>query len=330
MMGYTQSVTDPSYHGQILCQTYPLIGNYGICGEEFESANPKITGYVVYEACAAPSHYTSQMSLDRWLRDAGVPGIQGIDTRELTKTLRTEGTMIGALEVSGDPVDTGRLIEIAKTAEDPNCRDLISEVTIGRPVVHPGNGKKVVLIDCGMKMGIVRSLLKRGIGVTRVPANYGADRIISMKPDGVFISNGPGDPKRVPYVTEAVRSLLEYKIPVMGICLGNQILGLALGCDTYKLKFGHRGQNHPAMDKSTGRCYITSQNHGYSIDPDSVRDNDIDISFVNVNDGTVEGIEHRKLPAFGVQFHPEARPGPVDTGFLFDKFVRMMENGKGQ
>lgn len=329
MTGYTQSVTDPSYTGQILCQTYPLIGNYGVCRQEFESEGPKIQGYAVYEACANPSHYTSEMNVHTWLKRSNVPGIQGIDTRQLTKTLRTEGTMLGALEISDNPIETGRLVEEARNAEDPNTRDLVSEVTIEKPVIHPGNGKNVVLIDCGMKMGIVRSLTKRGIGVTRVPADYSADRIMDLKPDGIFLSNGPGDPKKVTYIIDTVKKLLEYKIPMMGICLGNQVLGLALGCDTYKLKFGHRGQNHPAMDKATGRCYITSQNHGYTIDPESVGDKDVDISFVNVNDGTVEGIEHKKLPAFGVQFHPEASPGPVDTGFLFDKFIRMMENGKG-
>jgi carbamoyl-phosphate synthase small subunit len=329
MIGYTQSVTDPSYHGQILCQTYPLIGNYGICSQEFESPGPKIAGYAVYEACNAPSHYTSEASIHDWLGKSRIPGIQGIDTRELTKTLRTEGTMPGALEVSASPIDAGKLIEDARTAEDPNSRDLVKEVTIKRPVVHPGNGKRIVAIDCGIKLGIVKSLMQRGASVIRVPAGYSADRIMDMRPDGVLISNGPGDPKNVPYVVETVKSLLEYKMPVMGICLGNQILGLALGCDTYKMKFGHRGQNHPVMERKSGKCYITSQNHGYSIDPDTVKDKDVQISFVNVNDGTVDGIEHRRLPVLGAQFHPEALPGPVETGFLFDRFMRMMKNGKG-
>jgi carbamoyl-phosphate synthase small subunit len=326
MIGYTQSVTDPSYHGQILCQTYPLIGNYGVCSGEFESDGPRIAGYAVYEACTGHSHYTAEKGISQWLADAGVPGIQGMDTRELTKTLRTGGSMMGALEVSEAPIDEGRLIEEAKTAEDPNGRDLVKEVTVKRPVAHPGNGRRIVAIDCGMKMGIVKSLLQRGASVVRVPAGYGADRIMDLKPEGVLISNGPGDPKKVPYLIETVRSLLEYKMPVMGICLGNQILGLALGCDTYKMKFGHRGQNHPCMERKSGKCYITSQNHGYTIDPDSMKDNDIVISFVNVNDGTVDGIEHRRLPVLGTQFHPEALPGPVETGFLFDRFMRMMKN----
>ncbi|MFH0956396.1 MAG: glutamine-hydrolyzing carbamoyl-phosphate synthase small subunit [Candidatus Aenigmatarchaeota archaeon] len=332
MMGYTQSVTDPSYTGQILCQTYPLVGNYGVCREEFESPSPKITGYVVAEACERPSHHTSEMSLHEWLRAAGVPGIQGIDTRELTKILRMRGTMLGALQVSENGIDEGKLLAAAKGAQDPSGRDLVSEVTIKVPITYSssgsGVGPKVVVIDCGMKEGIAQSLLSRGMDVTRVPASYKADAIMKLSPRGVVVSNGPGDPKKAGYVAKTISSLLEYRVPIMGICLGNQLLGRALGCDTYKLKFGHRGQNHPVMDKATGMCYITSQNHGFAISPDSVDDKDVRVSFVNVNDGTVEGIEHRKLPAFAVQFHPEARPGPVDTGFLFDKFARMMEREK--
>jgi carbamoyl-phosphate synthase small subunit len=331
MIGYTQSVTDPSYAGQLLCQTYPMIGNYGVCRQEFQSDSPKISGYAVYEACANPSHYTSETGVHEWLKKSGIPGIQGVDTRELTKTLRNEGTMLGALEVSENPIDKSQLMEDAKSARDPNARDLVAEVTIPRPVIHPSEGPKIVIIDCGMKMSIAKSLLARGANIVRVPAKYSADRIMENRPCGIVISNGPGDPKMVPYVTKTVKDLMEYGIPVMGICLGNQILGHAFGCDTYRLKFGHRGQNHPAMEKSTGRCYITSQNHGYAISPESVSDKDLEISFVNVNDGTVEGIEHRKLPVFGVQFHQEAAPGPVETGFLFDKFMKEVVrfDGKG-
>ncbi len=329
MMGYTQSVTDPSYTGQILCQTYPLIGNYGVSKDEFESEGPKIRGYVVSEACGGPSHRTSEMGVPEWLRRSRVPGLQGIDTRQLTKVLRTEGTMIGALHVSHDEIDKSALLEDAMSAVDPSATDLVSEVTVPRPVIHPGDGHRVVVIDCGMKLGIAWSLMQRKANVIRVPAGYGIDRIMEQEPDGVLISNGPGDPKMADYVVKAVKGLLEYRLPTMGICLGNQVLGLALGCDTYKLKFGHRGQNHPVMDASTGRCYITSQNHGFTVDPETVDDKKLSISFRNVNDNSVEGIEHRKLPAFGVQFHPEARPGPVDTGFLFDKFMKMMVHAKG-
>ncbi len=328
MMGYTQSVTDPSYTGQILAQTYPLIGNYGVSRQEFESDGPKIQGYAIYELCRGPSHYTSTMDVDTWLKSGGIPGIEGIDTRELTKVLRNEGTMLGALEVSENPIDVSEILNAAKTAEDPNERNLVTEVSINRPVTYPGKGKRIVIIDCGMKAGISQSLLLRGASVTRVPAEYSTKKIMDLSPDGIFISNGPGDPKMAIKTIKTVSDLIEYKLPVMGICLGNQIIGLSLGCDTYKLKFGHRGQNHPVMEKSTGKCYITSQNHGFTISPESVKDKDVDISFVNVNDGTVEGIEHKKLPVFGVQYHPEARPGPVDTGYLFDKFMKMVERSK--
>ena len=327
MVGYSQSITDCSYNGQILCQTYPLIGNYGISTEEFESKSPQIRGYAVYEACTDPSHYSSKMSINQWLHESGIPGIQGIDTRELTKTLRIEGTMMGVIQVSQDPIDVSGLIELAKTAPDPNDSDLVSQVTIDKPMTYPGKGKKVVVIDCGAKLGIIRSLLERGTSVVRVPASYSTDKIMDLNPDGVVITNGPGDPKQVPYAVKTVGKLIEHKMPMLGICMGNQILGLALGCDTYKLKFGHRGQNHPVMDRASSRCYITSQNHSYTIHPDSVKDKDIRIRFVNVNDGTVEGIEHEKLPILGAQFHPEARPGPVETKFLFDRFIKMMGDG---
>jgi len=324
MMGYTQAVTDCSYRGQILCQTYPLIGNYGVCRSDFESEKPRIQGYAVFEACRNPSHYTSEMTLHQWLKIGGVPGIQGIDTRELTKTLRNEGTMMGALQVSENPIDKENLLEEAKSAEDPNRRDLVSEVTIDREISYAGKGRRVVVIDCGVKSGIIKALQERGIEIIRVPAGYNADKIMSMNPGGVLISNGPGDPKKVPYLIETVKNLMEYRMPIFGICLGNQILGLAMGCDTYKLKFGHRGQNHPVMEAATGKCYITSQNHGFAIHQDSVK-GDVDITFVNVNDGTVEGIRHKRLPFAGVQFHPEARPGPVETKFLFDSFIKNMD-----
>jgi carbamoyl-phosphate synthase small subunit len=328
MVGYTQTITDCSYKGQILIQTYPLIGNYGVCRDEFESRSPQIMGYVVYEACKNPSHYASSMSLGRWLRDNSIPGIQGIDTRELTKTLRTEGTMTGVLQVSEEPIDTGELLEEAKHAPDPNETDLVSLVTIDKPITYPGKGKRVVVLDCGAKLGIIRALMRNGIEVVRVPAGSSADRIMGMNPDGVLITNGPGDPKKVPYVVRTAKQLIEYKMPMLGICLGCQILGLALGCDTYKMKFGHRGQNHPVMDARTKKCYITSQNHGYAIDPDSVSDiGGVKIGFVNVNDGTVEGIGHGRLPVSGTQFHPEASPGPVETGFVFEKFIKNMGNG---
>jgi len=324
MVGYEQSITDPSYYGQIVCQTYPLVGNYGVCKKEFESDSPKIRGYIVSELCRNPSHYMSETGLNEWLESNGIPGIEGIDTRELTKVLRTKGTMLGVLKVSRKPINTERIIKEAKNVEAPNKIDLINEVTIKKPIRHSGSGKRVVVIDCGVKMGIIRALLARGIETIRVPARYNADKIMELSPDGVIISNGPGDPKKADYIIRTVENLIEYKIPLIGICLGNQILGLALGCDTYKMKFGHRGQNHPVINLETRKCYITSQNHGYAIIPGPLDERNVKITFVNANDGTVEGIEHKKLPIIGVQFHPEASPGPLDTNFLFNRFIKIM------
>lgn len=331
MVGYVQCITDPSYYGQIVCQTYPLIGNYGLCKNEFESDGPKISGYVISELCRYPEHYTSERNLDEWLESNGIPGIEGIDTRELTKTLRTKGTMLGLLKTSRKPINVERLLEEVKNVKDPNDRDLISEVTVKEPVTYRNRGKMAVVIDCGVKNGIIRSLLERGIEISRVPATYQADRIMELGPDAVIISNGPGDPKKARYVIKTVEKLIQYKIPLMGICLGNQILALALGCDTYKMKFGHRGQNHPVIELETRKCYITSQNHGYAIVPESVEERNLKITFVNANDRTVEGIEHRRQPIMGVQFHPEASPGPLDVNFLFDRFIKIMSsaNAKG-
>ncbi len=319
MVGYTESITDPSYSGQILCQTYPLIGNYGVSRQDFESDGAKIEGYVVHELCNSPSHVTSEKNIDSFLRESGVPGISGIDTRALTKKLREKGAMLGVISTI-EGLD--ELKEKLKRIQDPNSADLVSRVTTKEPVLYAGNGKTVVVIDCGVKTNILRSLIARDLNIIRVPASFSADRIMALKPDGVVISNGPGDPKKVDYVIEATKELIEYKMPLFGICLGHQILALALGGNTYKLKFGHRGQNHPCMDVNTRRCYVTSQNHGFAVDPNSLKD--ARITFMNINDKTVEGIEHKALPAFSVQFHPEAAPGPTDTVFLFDKFVRMM------
>ncbi|MBI2075641.1 MAG: glutamine-hydrolyzing carbamoyl-phosphate synthase small subunit [Candidatus Aenigmarchaeota archaeon] len=317
MVGYTEAITDPSYKGQILCQTYPLIGNYGVSEDDFESDSPKIEGYIVSEICKKPNHRTAQKSLDSFLAEHGVPGIAGIDTRALTKKLRMKGVMLGVLSTEDGTAPETKI-------PDPNETDLVEKVTISKPIFYENAGKTVVVMDCGVKMNIIRSLLERKLNVIRVPASYAADRIMELKPDGILISNGPGDPKKVDYVIEATRQLIEYKMPVFGICLGIQILALAMGGNTYKLKFGHRGQNHTCMDLKTKRCYITSQNHGYAVDAASL--NDCEITFLNVNDKTVEGIEHKSLPVFGVQFHPEAAPGPTDTKFLFDKFVKMMNN----
>lgn len=328
MVGYVESITDPSYNGQILVQTYPLVGNYGVCPDHFESDGPKIEGYVIRELCREPSHWASRKTLEKWLEEEGIPGICGIDTRYLTQKLRTHGTMLGILYVyEGDEPNIDGLLSEVKNIPDPNKTDLVIEVATKEVLeftASPQPAFHVVLIDCGAKRGIIRELLKRNIRVTVVPPTFTADKILDYDPDGILISNGPGDPKMVPYIVETARSLCEYRIPMMGICLGNQIIALALGGDTYKLKFGHRGQNHPCIDLATNRCYITSQNHGYVVDIESLKKTGVEITHINANDKTVEGIKCEDKPIFAVQFHPEASPGPEDNSYLFDNFVKLM------
>lgn len=334
MVGYPEALTDPSYKGQILTLTYPLVGNYGVPPHDlelgilryFESESIKVTGLVIHELCKKPYHWASTRTLDEWLKDENIPGIYGIDTRKLTKKLRVKGVMLGILQVcqEGEEPNLEKLLKEVKTVPDPNLRDLVKEVTIREPVHHEvGGNKVVVLIDCGVKYGILRNLLKRGINVVRVPYNFSAEEILEYDPSGVIVSNGPGDPKKCVKTIECVRELIEEDIPTMGICLGTQILALALGGDTYKLKYGHRSQNQPALDLETGRCYITTQNHGYSVSLDSLKGTDLKVWFMNANDKTVEGIKHKSKPAFALQWHPEASPGPYDTEFLFDEFLKL-------
>jgi carbamoyl-phosphate synthase small subunit len=321
IVGYPESITDPSYHGQILCQTYPLIGNYGVNPASFESDRPRIAGYVVSELCEKPSHAASTKTLDDWLRESGVPAIAGVDTRALTKKLRVHGVMPGLLAVADGPLSPRSLRAEARDLPDPNARDLVAEVTTPEiRIYNPRARTSVVLIDCGAKQGIIRSLVRRGVSVVRVPADTDLARILSFSPRGVVVSNGPGDPKRAPATIATVRSLMREGLPVFGICLGNQILALAAGADTYKLKFGHRGQNQPCLEEGTKRCYITSQNHGFAVDRKTLP-RDWAPWFTNANDGTNEGIRHRHRPFWSVQFHPEACPGPTDTEFLFDEFL---------
>ncbi|MCW4002802.1 MAG: glutamine-hydrolyzing carbamoyl-phosphate synthase small subunit [Candidatus Bathyarchaeota archaeon] len=335
MVGYPEALTDPSYKGQILTFTYPMVGNYGVPSNElnlglplyFESDHIQVQGLIIHELCHEPFHWASTRTLDQWLTDEGVPGIYGVDTRRLTKKLRTRGVMLGILQVFGDgeEPDLGALLKDGKNIPDPNLTDLVKEVSIQKTVKYTVQGKKtVVLIDCGVKYSIIRNLLKRGIDVIRVPYDTSASEILSYNPDGVFLSNGPGDPKKCVKTIEAIRELSE-KTPIMGICLGAQILALALGGDTYKLKFGHRAQNQPALDLNTKRCYITTQNHGYAIDPESLNNTPLEPWFLNPNDKTTEGIRHKTKPVFAVQWHPEASPGPYDTELLFDKFAKTLE-----
>jgi carbamoyl-phosphate synthase small subunit len=340
MTGYQEILTDPSYRGQIVCMTYPLIGNYGINPEDVESRQPWVNGFVVKEACAYPSNWRGRMRLDDYMRANGVVGIQGIDTRALTRHLRDRGAQEGIIStVERDPE---RLAERARALPGLVGRDLVREVTVetahgwdegtwdlargyARP---PAPEFRVVAFDSGIKQTILRQLAAFGCDVTVVPAATPAAAILERAPDGVFLSNGPGDPEAVPYLVESVRGLFG-RTAIFGICLGNQILGLAAGGTTYKLKFGHHGANHPVRDLATGRVEITAQNHGFAVDPKSVARAGFEETHVDLNDGTSEGMRHRELPIFSVQYHPEASPGPHDAHYLFQRFIELMRNAKG-
>ncbi|MFQ5997879.1 MAG: glutamine-hydrolyzing carbamoyl-phosphate synthase small subunit [Candidatus Bathyarchaeia archaeon] len=327
MVGYPESITDPSYNGQILLQTYPLIGNYGVFRKHFESNGAKIEGYVIRELSREPSHWTSELNLSDWLREEGIPGLEAVDTRMLTKKLRIHGVMLGVLWVfpeENEPSEEEIASELREIA-DPNKMDLVREVATTQIRHHEiGSRHTIALLDCGVKRNIIQSLTARGLNVIQYPPDTPAYKILGDKPDGILISNGPGDPKMIPYAVETVGALVDSDIPMLGVCLGIQLLALASGADTYKLKFGHRGQNHPVIDLTTGRCFITSQNHGYAVDSDSLRGTDLEVSMVNANDRTVEGFKHRKKAITAVQFHPEASPGPEDTSYLFDEFSRQV------
>jgi len=331
MTGYPELLTDPSYEGQIVVMTYPILGSYGVPSTNIrtphgipihlESDSVKVKGFAVH-SLSRPSHWSNRTSLDEWLQDQKVPGISGIDTRHLTQKLREKGTMLGLLRVSRSPIIGTDVNEGASKIMDPNKQDLVGRVSPKEPINYKGKkNSRIVIVDCGIKYGILRTLLAKGVSVVRVPYDYSADQILGLNPDGVVISNGPGDPKTDVQTINAASNLIECELPIMGICLGAQILALAAGAETFKLKFGHRAVNHPCMDLETGRCFITTQNHGYSIDRDSLGGTDFSASFLNINDKTVEGIQHNKKRILGVQWHPESSPGPYDTGFLFDRFV---------
>ena len=323
MVGYTEAITDPSYKGQILLQTYPLIGNYGVSSSSYESDGPKIEGYIIRELCREPNHWTSEFSLDNWLLNTGIPGIEGVDTRMITKKIRNLGTMLGILQVFETLNDDSitQLKEEIKDIIHPDKKKLVYSVATDHiEKFDAGSRRGIVLVDCGVKFSIIKNILERRFNVFLTPPQTSASDILAMNPVAVVFSNGPGDPKMLEDVIETARELTETQIPMLGICLGCQILALSLGANTYKLKFGHRGQNHPCIDLTTGRCYITSQNHGFTVSQDSLKKQNLQLRLINANDKTVEGFECKKRLIQGFQFHPEASPGPNDTNFLFDAF----------
>ncbi|QHE52127.1 carbamoyl phosphate synthase small subunit [Pontibacillus sp. HMF3514] len=320
MTGYQEIISDPSYCGQIVTLTYPMIGNYGINREDFESIDPSINGLVVREACSAPSNFRSQESLDTFLKAKNIPGISGIDTRKLTKVLRKHGTMKGMFTA----VDRSAEEVVAELQDRPLRKDQVSMVSTIKPYVVPGRGERIVLVDYGMKHGILRELTKRNCHITVVPYNTSAEEILHLNPDGVMLSNGPGDPKDVKGAIEMLKGIIG-KIPIFGICLGHQLFALACGADTSKMKFGHRGSNHPVKDHATGRVYMTSQNHGYAVDETSLQSTPLISTQYALNDGSVEGLKHKEYDAFSVQYHPESAPGPEDSNNLFDEFLNMIQ-----
>jgi len=321
MTGYQESLTDPSYCGQILAASYPLIGNYGVNDIDSQSAKVQVWGYVVKETCGSPSHRDSRTTIHQLLLENGIPGISGVDTRSLIRRLRNFGTMKGGIS-TGDP---GRLLERIRGMRHPEETNLVANVSTKKIVRHErGKSKTVALFDCGLKSNIVEELSQR-FNVIQLPFDTPEKTVRGFEPDGIFISNGPGNPAHPEIMASTVATLgkLKEDFPMMGICLGHQLLSLMFGSKTYKLKFGHRGINQPV--KFERKVYITSQNHGFAVDPVSAEEAGLEITVTNLNDGTVEGMRHRELPIFSVQFHPEAHPGPQDTGFLFDRFRKMLE-----
>jgi carbamoyl-phosphate synthase small subunit len=349
MTGYQEMLTDPSYAGQILTLTYPLIGNYGVTKEDFESRRVQAAGFIVKQIADLPSNWRSQGDLRGFLQESGTVALEGIDTRALTRHLRVRGVMMGCVTTEFSPEEA-----LAKLAAAPeySATDWVRHVTTEAPYVWKavgaegqGNGaspdvgsprrpvapspRRVVLVDCGVKFNILRELATLGCETTVVPCTTSAEEILELDPEGIAFSPGPGDPERLGYVVETARRLIG-KRPIFGICMGNQIVGAAFGAGTFKLPFGHRGGNHPVKELRTGRVTITSQNHGYAVDPAGLERSGLEVTHVNLNDGTVEGLQHRELPIFTIQYHPEANPGPRDSEYLFQRFVEAMGNGSSQ
>lgn len=321
MTGYQEILTDPSYCGQIVTMTYPLIGNYGITIDDFESTKPQVKGFIVRELCKSPSNWRSVETLNDYLKKHNIIGIEGIDTRALTRILRDKGTMNGIISTNPtfnieEKLDEIRRFSITNPVEEVSCQKVQH---------YQGEGFKVAVIDLGIKSNIIRSLVNRRCDVKVFPAKTSVEEILHSRPDGIMLSNGPGDPKDCVQVIQNIKQLMETGIPIFAICLGHQLTALANGADTQRLKYGHRGCNHPVKDLKKDLTYITSQNHGYTIVESSLNSNNAEITHINMNDGTIEGIRYKNKPVFTVQFHPEASPGPKDTAYLFDEFMEMMQ-----
>jgi carbamoyl-phosphate synthase small subunit len=323
MTGYQEILSDPSYCGQLVTLTYPLIGNYGINRDDFESISPAVSGLIVKEVADFPSNWRSEWSLDEYLKMKKIPGISGIDTRKLTRIIRQHGTIKGAIcSIERDVLEVLSTLRLTMIKTDQ-----VSIVSTKNPYPSPGRGIRVVLVDFGMKHGILRELNLRDCDVIVVPYHTSADEILQLRPDGIMLSNGPGNPKDVPEAIHMIQEVLG-RVPLFGICLGHQLFALACGADTTKMKFGHRGSNHPVKELATGKIAITSQNHGYTVETDSVSETRLAVTHKAINDGTIEGLKHLDYPAFTVQYHPEASPGPEDANGLFDHFMRMMTQKK--
>ncbi|MGO2298781.1 carbamoyl phosphate synthase small subunit [Paucilactobacillus nenjiangensis] len=323
MTGYQESITDQSYNGEILMFTYPLIGNYGINFDDDESVAPTTAGVVAHEVARTVSNWRNQMSLDEFLKQHHIPGIKGIDTRALTKKIRTQGAPKAAL------VDEVTQAPALITSLEQSSKQLVKASSTHNAYPNPNTGKRIVVVDFGLKHSILRELAERNCNVTVLPSDATAQQVLNCKPDGVLLSNGPGDPKNVPAALDMIRTI-QQEVPLFGICLGHQLFALANGCDTFKMKFGHRGFNHPVKEIVTNRIDFTSQNHGYAVDAQSVAKTELFITHEEINDNTVEGLRHKKYPAFSVQFHPDAAPGPHDASHLFDDFLEIIDSQQRQ